>query len=404
MRSWGKFVNRVLVATVAASLVPLLPSLGPLVAPTAQAASCLPNSTILKTTPSTYALPGGASVSMWDSGHQSNPLNETRVAAVTIPRGTLTPGAVTAPTMSAAVTPAAMVARDPRAVVVINAGHFDPNVSGIPEKSQVRDGVILKATSTRINGIAIDAHSQSAHPAVTILNGRIVSSHGSVPVVGVNWQTLGSGVTAYSYVWGQRAHPYGPRTIVVANGQVISIKRGSVGRSRPAMNQWWLTAPAGPYDAKLAALRVGDAVTVKLSESAVLQSDGAWPHAVLVNPAAVVGSGGTLVSQGVNKTTCVGRDENLRPRSAIGWLPNGDELVVTVSGRATVNGTRWGGSTVHQFAEIMKALGASQATALDGGTSTTLLIRRTVGGPLVRLDRPISEYQRPVVDALVFRA
>jgi len=404
MRSWGKFVNRVFVATVAASLVPLLASLVPLFAPTAQAAGCLPNSTILKTTPSTYALPGGASVSIWDSGRQSNPLNEVRVAAVTIPRGSLIPGAVTAPTMSAAVTPAAMVARDPRAVVVINAGHFDPNVSGIPEKSQVRDGVILKASSSRNNGIVIDAAHESTQPAFSTLSGRIRSVHGIATIVGVNWQSLGSGITAYSRVWGTLAHPFGPRTVVVQAGRVTAIRLGSAGRGRPAQNQWWLTAPAGSYDAFLGRLHVGDAVAVDLSESAELLWDGRWPHGVLRNPSAVVGSGGTLVTKGANTTTCVGRDENLRPRSAIGWLPNGDELVVTVSGRATVNGTRWGGSTVHQFAEIMKALGATQATALDGGTSTTLLIRRTVGGPLVRLDRPISEYQRPVVDALVFRA
>jgi hypothetical protein len=397
--------KRVTAACVATLIAATGLSIGSAALPEAQAASCLPNVNLVTKAPlSTYGLPGGASVRIWDTGHSANALNEVRVAAVTIPRGTLTPGAVTAPTMSAAVTPAAMVARDPRAVVVINAGHFDPNVSGIPEKSQVRDGVILKATSTRLNGIVVDAQAKSAHPAFSTLSGRAVTPHGTVPIVGVNWQTLGNGISAYSSVWGSRAHPYGPRTVVVAAGRVIAIKLGAAGRARPALNQWWLTAPTGTYAAKIAALRVGDAVTVNIAESAVLQWDGAWPHAVLHNPSAVVGSGGTLVFQGVNKTTCAGRDENLRPRSAIGWLPNGDELVVTVSGRATVNGTRWGGSTVHQFAEIMRALGARQATALDGGTSTTLLIRRSVGGPLIRLDRPISEYQRPVVDALVFRA
>lgn len=398
-------IKRSTAAVVTAVMTTAWLSLGSPAEPVAHAATCLPSLGIIGKSPvSTYALPGGAQVRIWDSGHQVNALNEVRVAAVTIPRGTLTPGAVTAPTMSAAVTPATMVARDPHAVVVINAGHFDPNVSGMPEKSQIRDGVILKATSVRINGIVVDAESQSAHPAFSTLSGRVVTPHATLPMVGVNWQTLGSGITAYSAVWGSRAHPYGPRTVVVAGGHVVAIKVGSAGRLRPAANQWWLTAPAGTYDVKLASLHVGDAVSILMSESAVLQWDGAWPHAVLHNPAVVVGSGGTLVYQGVNKTSCVGRDENLRPRSAIGWLPNGDELVVTVSGRATVNGTRWGGSTVHQFADIMRALGARQATALDGGTSTTLLIRRSIGGPLVRLDRPIAEYQRPVVDAIVFRA
>ena len=373
--------------------------------PEAQASSCLPNLTILTHAPaSTLALPGGATARIWDTGRHANALADVRVAAVTIPRETLTPGAVTAPTMSAAITPSAMVAHDPHVIVAINAGHFDANVSGIPEKSQIRDGIILKATSTRINGIVIDQQSHSAHPAFSTLTGRVQSARSTVPLVGVNWQILGAGVTAYSNVWGSRAHPYGPRTVVVSGGRVVAIKIGAAGRSRPPVNQWWLTAPTGSYSTKLAALKVGDAVTIAMSESAVLQWDGVWPHAVLHNPAAVVGSGGTLVYQGVNKTSCTGRDENLRPRSAIGWLPNGDELVVTISGRATVNGTRWGGSTVHQFAEIMKGLGARHATALDGGTSTTLLIRRSVGGPLVRLDRSISEYERPVVDALVFRS
>jgi hypothetical protein len=375
----------------------------PVGTPVAQASTCLPNLTVLSQKPSSFLLPGGASVSIWDSGHQSNVLNEVRVAAVTIPRGSLTPAAATAPTLSVAVTPAAMVAHDPHAVVVINAGHFDPNVSGIPEKSQIRDGVILKASSTRSNGIAIDAQQRSAHPAFYTLAGKVLSSHATLPVVGVNWQTLGNGITAYSQVWGSRSHAYGPRTVVVQGDRVVAIRTGSAGRLRPAANQWWLTAPSGAYDTALAGFHLGDQVSVNIAESAVLQWDGRWPHQVLRDPAAVVGSGGTLVYQGVNKASCIGRDENLRPRSAIGWLANGDELVVTVSGRATVDGTRWGGSTVHQFAEILRALGARHATALDGGTSTTLLIRRSVGGPLVRLDRPISEYQRPVVDALVFR-
>jgi hypothetical protein len=45
-----------------------------------------------------------------------------------------------------------------------------------------------------------------------------------------------------------------------------------------------------------------------------------------------------------------------------------------------------------------------KAINLDGGTSTTLLVRKTVGGPYVRLDRAMSESQRPIVDSLVFLA
>ncbi|MBA3742209.1 hypothetical protein [Sporichthya sp.] len=42
------------------------------------------------------------------------------------------------------------------------------------------------------------------------------------------------------------------------------------------------------------------------------------------------------------------------------------------------------------------------AVAFDGGNSTTLLVRKKAGGPLIRLDRRGSEYQRPITDAVAF--
>ena len=99
---------------------------------------------------------------------------------------------------------------------------------------------------------------------------------------------------------------------------------------------------------------------------------------------------------------CSARDEYLRPRSAIAFDKYGNMLVVAIAGKTY--GSSWGGASVHQFAGLLKQLGAVTAIRLDGGTSTTLWVRKTVGGPLVRLERSSTDYEREVVDALAFRA
>jgi exopolysaccharide biosynthesis protein len=55
-------------------------------------------------------------------------------------------------------------------------------------------------------------------------------------------------------------------------------------------------------------------------------------------------------------------------RSAIGLLPDGAMLFVATSG-VTRKGT---GLTIAQLAGLLKRLGATEALALDGGSSTTL--------------------------------
>jgi len=77
-------------------------------------------------------------------------------------------------------------------------------------------------------------------------------------------------------------------------------------------------------------------------------------------------------------------------------------LVVAIAGKQF--GSSWGGVSVHQFAGLLKQLGAVTAIRLDSGTSTTLWVRKTIGGPLVRLDRRSDDYEREVVDAVAFRA
>ncbi len=375
-------------------------------APAADAATCRVASSLLSRAPiGTYAIPGGASARIWDTGNLASDLSEVRIVAVTIPTGTLTPSVATAPTISLAATPSTMVARDLRAVVVINGGHFNAAVPGIPLKSQIFNSTIRKAIRSTSQNVVVYSGTKAVSLASNYLTGTVRTTRGTWPLAAVNWETLPSaGVSVHTYAWGSRAHPVGSRTVVVSGGKVIKVFVGSAGARRPTTSQTFLTAPAGTYATALARLRVGDAVTVVSGTGGTWFNDGKWPHTPIGKPTGMVGAGGTLVLNGANMASCIARDEQLRPRSAIAWKANGDIMVVTASGRALVNGTRFGGATVHQFADYLRRLGAVKAVNLDGGTSTTLLVRLRVGGPLIRLDRGAGEYQRAVVDAISFRA
>jgi len=372
----------------------------------AEAAGCAATPTLLsRPSISSFALPGGATVKIWDTGNLANDLNELRVSVVRIPAGSLTPGVITAPTISRAATPLAMAQRDARSVVVINGQHFDATVGGIPEKSEIVEGVLRKGNvATEMNLVAYGPAKTLAWTQSST-HGYLSSVRGRIAFGGLNWQTLSTaGVSVYTSAWGTRAHPYGPRTVVVTNGIVRGFLAGSRGARTPGVGQQFLTAPAGAISTALGKLRVGDAVVMRTAPAGFQLDDGIFPHHPIGRPTGLIGVGGAIVRDNVIKATCGARDEQLRPRSAFAWLANGDMIVVSASGRATVNGTRFGGATVHQFAVLLHQLGARTAINLDGGTSTTLLVRTTIGGPLMRLDRGLGEVMRPVVDSLVFRA
>ncbi len=81
------------------------------------------------------------------------------------------------------------------------------------------------------------------------------------------------------------------------------------------------------------------------------------------------------------------------PRTAIGWQSDGTILLVVVDGRQP----QWSiGMTLTELAELMRDFGCQEALNLDGGGSTTMVVRdRVVNRP----SDPTGE--RPVSDAIL---
>ena len=80
------------------------------------------------------------------------------------------------------------------------------------------------------------------------------------------------------------------------------------------------------------------------------------------------------------------------PRTGLGVTATGRILLVVVDGRQS----RWSvGATMYRFAAIMKDLGAVDAVNLDGGGSSTMVVRGKV------VNRPSDGFQRKVSNAAV---
>jgi hypothetical protein len=392
-------IRRTLMPVLAAALV--TPGVALAAANPVQTSSCKAPTGILRTNPvKTMSLPGGATVRIWDTGDRKRNVDEMRLVAIRIPRGSLIPRAITSSSLSKAATPQTQAKNAKRAVVVVNGGVFDPSGPSIPVRSEVIHGNVRKGTRGVDQALALYEGTRTAEWTLHKTTGEVTSGvHGDRPLGAVNWQSLsGSGINVYTRSWGSSAHPTGNRTVVVKGGKVVKQLTGArKGQRRPRAGELYLTARGGSDASWLASLRVGEPVTVHTRQSGVLPFVDGRPD--VGRPDSLIGVSAGLVRAGVNWASCSARDETLRPRSGMAWAPNGDLIVAAVAGRPTA---ALGGSSAHQWGEYLKQLGGINAVNFDGGSSVTLLVRTKVGGPLIRLDRSAAGFQRAVPDALTF--
>jgi hypothetical protein len=111
-------------------------------------------------------------------------------------------------------------------------------------------------------------------------------------------------------------------------------------------------------------------------------------------------SGGTRLVMGGSPVDGL-TDPELHPRTAIGYSKNGKFLyIVVVDGRQPFYSQ---GMTLAELADLMIDLGAHDAMNMDGGGSSTLVIRGADGQPRI-LNSPIDLYipgrERPVANHL----
>jgi hypothetical protein len=107
----------------------------------------------------------------------------------------------------------------------------------------------------------------------------------------------------------------------------------------------------------------------------------------------VVGGNPILVQDGRAVTQpCSGAFCSRNPRTGIGYTAKGGVILVVVDGRRP----KWSvGATLNEFAAILRDLGAVQALNLDGGGSTTMVVKNEV------VNRPSDDRLRLLSNAVL---
>lgn len=287
----------------------------------------------------------------------------------------------------------------PGALVATNGGYFwrGSYRREWSKGTQVRDGRVfyMKAGPTRYVGT--DA-AGGVSKGWTQVRGRAVATadaHGpgvSLPVAAVNAAPAGNGVAVYTREWSNAVARSGGTWEVYVRGGVVVASAPSVRAvlaGSPAAENRFVVRGAGTAVAQLRRIKAGQPMTY--TARAVDRADGR----TIVD--ATVG-GTTLLVSGKVWIGC--SRVPIRPRTMVAWNRyDGRFWLVTASGGA--NASKYGmyvGASYHQMALIGKRLGASDAVLVDGGGSTTMVVRTPAGG-LRRVDGPFTA-QRSISDVL----
>ena len=348
----------------------------------------LPNLHLLNHRPYVERLPHGGRLRIWDTGRRRNRMAEMRVSEVFVPRSSslhlsfLTSGALTRSKL-----PQQVMVGHPNAVAVTNADVFDPARGSLPVGAEVLNGRVVKARRSMQYVVAI-ARNGRVSGAHLRLVGSVLARRHQVPVTGLNWQHLaGAGVNVYASPWGYGRRPHGRVDVLVRHGRVRLVMRGHRRGRPPRGGQRILTAGAGPAARFLSHLHRGERIRVRYGFDS--------PNAPFTIQQAVSHGAPFLQAGRRWPVRCSFRNEQLRPRTAIGWDAQGNIMLVTVSGRAVKHGMLYGGSTLRNMEFYLQQLGAYNALAMDGGGSTALVVRRHLHARPHRIDRPGTR-QRPV--------
>jgi exopolysaccharide biosynthesis protein len=191
-------------------------------------------------------------------------------------------------------------------------------------------------------------------------------------------------------------------TLTEPNGLELIVRRGRVverrdlkGSSVIPADGYIISASGSARDWALAKLRSGARVELKLNLTPTeTEMSPQWKQA-----ASIIGGGPQLIENGRIEITNAAEKilpsfvSDGHPRTAIAKLKSGQILLVTVDGRQPSESI---GMSLNMLADLLIEFGATEAINLDGGGSTTMVIRNKL------VNKPSDATgERPVSDAIL---
>ena len=175
--------------------------------------------------------------------------------------------------------------------------------------------------------------------------------------------------------------PYGPTTYVRIDGKFRGIDNEGSARKRDQFESGCLAV-------------TGRKATVAKALSRELD----WEDGIEASD--VLSSGPLLISGGIPEVfKDVKFNTNRHPRTAVGILDDGSKVFVVVDGRSSKSQ----GATMEEIQKIMLWLGCTDAMNLDGGGSSSMVVRGKVVNHPCDNKTFDSDGERPVANAILIR-
>ena len=293
------------------------------------------------------------------------------------------------------------MAREAGAIAAVNADFFLMSSTGVPIGSQVKSGRLIKSPQPGNGGwtaFVVDNDFSAYFGRPVYLTSVTFPDDSRRPIMGINCEidfTVGK-IAVFDEYWGRfspgrfhnmtkNAREY-VEVIVDGNGTVIEV-RENLGPAAIPQNGWVLVGSSDEASFLLEKAKVGDPLTVK-----------SYSDPSLEDIFAVVEGQPFLVDKGQILYFGEGGIGGLNPRTAVGISEDGKKVwLVVVDGRSS----RSRGFTLKELAEFfLNELGAYSALNLDGGGSSTMVLKKPGIDFLAAVNRPSDGSERRVPNGI----
>ncbi len=280
------------------------------------------------------------------------------------------------------------IARRESALAAINGTYFSS--VGDPLGCLMIDGVLLSEPFPAGRScVGILPDGGLLFDALTFA-GEAATELATASVGGVNRERRSDELVVYRRAYGAstRTNAHGAEAVVI--GDVVQQVLDGRGNAPIPLDGYVLSGHGRAGGWVRDQLRPGERVALRLRLVSA-SGDPRWEQAIHV-----IGGGPRILADGRyvgGEGFTAGFTNRRHPRTAVARVADGRVLLVVVDGRQPYHSL---GMTLPELATFLRALGATDAVNLDGGGSTTLVVRGTV------VNLPSDEGgERPVSNALL---
>ena len=279
-------------------------------------------------------------------------------------------------------------------IAAVNGDFFDAGVTSAPLSLLIADGQLIRSPRNDPDFASMAIAGDTGIMGSWTWSGQLLGPGGlSIPISAVNEVSVpANGAVLYTSHWSwQRNPPTNGVTCIAIRDGIVESRIAGWPRPTPSTTPAESSAPIylalrGSAAASAESLSVGDAVEI----SGQLRPDAEGIIAAFSGKPVLLRDG--AVAPDLWKHTGI-QSLFSAPRSAAGLTQDGRTLLLVVAdGRQSIAR----GLTLSELAALMRSLGAWNALNLDGGGSSSAVVRSPFSGEVVLANRPSGATQRPV--------